>query len=118
MQRKGITSTVIISILVLINLFVFFAMLFPGNVEDMFANADADLSEMGELSLLYVAIMGSIVLFFYGWMLAISLTHTICLIFTIRNRKSPLGVIRIINVILDICNIALIVTPILKIWVL
>ena len=52
---------------------------------------------------------------FIGWAALIALTHAICLIFTIRNRKSPIKAIRIINLVLDAANIFLIIAPIVRI---
>ena len=115
MQRKGLTSTIIISIFVLINLFIFFTMLIHADPADLSAGVNPE--EMGEMSILAFLIYGYVMVFIWGWMLLIALTHAICLIFTIRNRKADSRTIRIINIVLDVCNVALIITPILKIWV-
>ena len=52
MQRKGLTSTIIISIFVLINLFIFFTMLIHADPADLSAGVNPE--EMGEMSLLAV----------------------------------------------------------------
>ena len=116
-MRKGLASTIIISIFVAINLFIFVSIFMNVNLSDVWSNTDAgSLDNMGEMAIVAVLIMGAMVTFLYGWLLAIALTHVICLIFTLKNRKSPNRVIRILNVILDACNIFLIIGPVAKVF--
>ena len=114
-MKKGLTSTILISILVVINLFLFFTMFI--NVDPSDLQGSVNTEEMGEMAMVGLLIVGGVLTVIYGWMLLISLTHIICLIFTIRNRRADAKAIRIINLVLDVCNVILILGPILKIWV-
>ena len=115
-SKNGIASTVVISVFTLINLILFFGALIHMD-PSAWGGTVPPTEELGEMSILVVAIYGAVLVFLWGWMLAISITHTVCLIFSIRNRKSPLKSIRILSYVLDVLNAVLIVTPILKIWV-
>ena len=114
-MKKGLTSTILISILVVINLFLFFTMFI--NVDPSDLQYEGSSSDLDEMVMLEFLIMGGVLAVIYGWMLLIALTHVICLIFTIRNRRADAKAIRIINLVLDVCNVILILGPILKIWV-
>ena len=114
-MKKGLTSTILISILVVINLFLFFSIFINVDPSDLQVNGSSE--EMGEMVMLEMLVVGGVLAVIYGWMLLIALTHAICLIFTIRNRHADAKAIRCINVVLDVCNALLIVGPILKIWV-
>ena len=113
-MKPRITSTVIISVLVLINLFFFVAVIAPLDLAGFVG--DPVPENPGEIELLWGGlIVGAVIAALAGWALAIALTHAICLIFTIKNRRSSLKAIRIINVVLDVANVALIAGPIIKI---
>jgi len=113
MTKSRITSTVIISVLVLINLFIFTARLLPVDPSDF---APSLPEHPGEIALLWGGLaVGVAVLVHLGWMVNIAITHAICLIFTVKNRKSPLKAVRIINVILDAANVFLIAAPIIRV---
>ena len=112
-MKKRIVSTVIIGILVLINLFFLCFLLLPLDL----ANLMPTLPENpGEVVLLWGALAAGVaMLTFIGWAASIAITHAICLIFTIKSRKSPLKAVRIINLVLDAANVFLIVAPIVRI---
>jgi len=115
MKRPRIVSTVIISILVLINLFIFTTRLMP---LDLQAFIGSPLPEDPDgITLLWTGLAAGVaMLTFIGWAAAIALTHAICLIFTIKNRRSSLKAVRIINLVLDVANVFLIVAPIVRIY--
>ena len=69
---------------------------------------------IGMIAMMPLLIIGGMILFFLGWMLAVAITHAILLVFTLKNRNSPLKAVRIINYILDVANILLIVAPTVK----
>ena len=113
-MKPRITSTVIISALVLINLFFFVTAIAPVDLATFVGDPLPD--NPGEVELLWGGlVVGFVIVFLAGWALSIALTHAICLIFTIKNRRSSLKAIRIINVVLDVANVALIAGPIIKI---
>lgn len=72
---------------------------------------------MGMIMMVPLLLIGAIIVFFLFWMVSIVITHAILLIFTIKNRKSPLKPVRIINYVLTAANIALIAAPIIKIMI-
>jgi hypothetical protein len=75
--------------------------------------------EHDAVTLLWTGIVAGVaVLTFELWALSIAITHTVCIIFTVKNRKSPLKAVRIINLALDVANVFLIAAPIAKmiIW--
>ena len=114
MKRPRIVSTVIISLLVLINLYIFTVGIMPLDMQEFIGsplpeNPDGITLLWGSMA------VGVAILFFTVWAASIALTHAICLIFTIRNRRSSLKTVRVINIILDIANVFLIVGPIIKI---
>jgi hypothetical protein len=116
-MKKGILSTIIISITSSINLLTFLFILLPFDTQELIENNQAEEN----MEFIMVALLGSIVgfaiLLIYAWMLAIALIHGICLIFTIKNRKSDTGWIRIYNYVLDAVNVFLILGPIIKILI-
>jgi hypothetical protein len=113
-MKPRITSTVIISVLVLINLFFFLSVIAPLNLADVVG--DPLPEKPGEVALIWGGLaVGVAIAAFAGWALSIAVTHAICLIFTIKNRHSTLKAVRIINVVLDVANAVLIVGPIIKI---
>lgn len=119
-MKTRIPSTVVISIFVLINSFFMFYLLLPMDIRDLLQNtgeAMPDTENMGMIAMVPLLLVGAVIVFFLFWMLAIAITHAICLIFTIRNRRSPIKSVRIINVILTVANIALVAAPIVKILI-
>ena len=113
-MRPRIASTVIISLLVLINLFLFVAVIAPLDIADIVGNPLPE--NPGEIELLWGGLaVGIVIVMFTVWAASIALTHAICLIFTIKNRRSSLKTIRIINLALDVANAVLIIGPIIKI---
>ena len=113
-MKPRITSTVIISVLVLINLFLFVTAIAPLDFAEFVG--DPLPENPGEIELLWGGlVVGVVIMAFVGWTAAIALTHAICLIFTIKNRRSSLKAVRIINIVLDVANVALIIGPIIKI---
>ncbi len=116
-MKTRITSTVIISIFVLINGFFTLYLLLPIDLNNLISDSAGSMPEVenaGMIMMMPLLLLGAMVVFFFCWMLAISVTHAICLIFTIKNRKSPIKAVRIINYVLDAANIFLIATPIIK----
>lgn len=114
MKRPRIVSTVIISLLVLINLFIFTTRLMPLDLQAFIGNPLPE--DPDGITLLWTGLAAGVaMLTFIGWAASIALTHAICLIFTIKNRRSSLKVVRAINIILDIANVFLVVGPIIKI---
>ena len=119
-MKTRIPSTVVISIFVLINSFFMFYLLLPMDIRELLQNtgeAMPDTENMGMIGMLPLLLVGAVIVFFLFWMLAIAITHAICLIFTIKNRRSPIKSVRIINVILTVANIALVAAPIVKILI-
>lgn len=119
-MKTRIPSTVIISIFVLVNSFFMFYLLLPMDLRELLQNtgeAMPDTDNMGMIAMVPLLLIGAMVVFFLFWMLAIAITHAICLIFTIKNRRSPIKSVRIINYVLTAANIALVAAPIVKILV-
>ena len=119
-MKTRIPSTVIISILVLVNGFFTFFLLLPMDFRELLQNTGEsmpDTENMGMVAMVPLLLVGAIVVFFLFWTLAIAITHAILLIFTVKNRKSPLKSVRIINYALTVANIALIIAPIVKLAV-
>ena len=119
-MKTRIPSTVIISIFVLINSFFMFFLLIPMDIRELLQSSGEsmpDADNMGMIAMVPLLLIGAVVVFFLFWMLAIALTHAICLIFTIKNRRSPLRSVRIINYILSVANILLVAAPIIKILI-
>ena len=113
-MKTRITSTVIISVFVLINLFVFVNIIAPIDFSDLIGSPLPENHDA--VSLMWTSLAAGIVIAVFAiWTAAIALTHAICLIFTIKNRRSPLKAVRIINIVLDVANVALIIGPIIKI---
>lgn len=119
-MKTRIPSTVIISIFVLINSFFMFFLLIPMDIRELLQSSEEsmpDADNMGMIAMVPLLLIGAVVVFFLFWMLAIALTHAICLIFTIKNRRSPLRSVRVINYILTAANILLVAAPIIKILI-
>ena len=114
-MKSRIPSTVIISVIVLMNFF-FLDLITPLDIGTLTEPSLDSIANMGMFSMVGLLIVSGMVLFFIGWLLAISLTHAICLIFTIKNRKSPLKAVRIINYVLDVANVLLIVLPLINLF--
>ena len=113
-MKTRIPSTVIIAVLVLINMFFMTALL---GTDLNFSGVEPQPDDAG-ISLLWGGmVVGVVLVFLHGWAIAIALTHAICLIVTVRNRKSPLLTVRIINLVLDAANVFLIVAPIVQIMI-
>lgn len=106
MKKKRIVSTVILSITLSI-LLIFVLNNLTLDLHKAFENmqSDASIEEYGEMSMLVVAIggLGMIVasIVFLTLFINATISAGICLIFSIRNRKSCLKPIRIINYVLD-----------------
>ena len=119
-MKTRIPSTVIISIFVLINSFFMFFLLIPMDIRELLQSSGEsmpDADNMGMIAMVPLLLIGAVVVFCLFWRLAIALTHAICLIFTIKNRRSPLRSVRIINYILSVANILLVAAPIIKILI-
>lgn len=102
-MKKRITSTVILSIIIIICLVAFIALL-PVNIQDVLNSANDGSGDASEqvakgFALAFVAII-LVVIILPVYILEI-LINGICLIFTIKNRKSPIKAVRIINYVLD-----------------
>ena len=114
--KKRIPSTVIVSILVLIHLYVVIVGFLPLDLDTLLSGTgQIPENTDGMVLMLGVIVVGVALLAFVGWAVFIAATHALCLIVTIRNRKSPLKSIRIINLVLDVANAFLIVATIVKI---
>ncbi len=106
MKKKRITSTIILSIILII-LLLFVLPNLTLNLHEAFENmkSDTSIEEYGPMAILVVAIGALGMLFaiaIYCMLFAAAATAAgVCLIFTIRNRKSCLKPIRIINYVLD-----------------
>ena len=112
-MKTRIPSTVVISILVLINLYFICVAILPLDIGTLMATMP---EEHDAITLLWTGIVAGVaVLTFEICALSIAITHAICLIFTVKNRKSPLKAVRIINLVLDAANVFLIAAPIAKI---
>ena len=119
-MKTRIPSTIVISIFVLINSFFMFYLLLPMDIRGLLENSAGSIpndENMGMIAMVPMLLAGAVIVFFLFWMLAIAITHAICLIFTIKNRRSPIKSVRIINVILTVANIALVAAPIVKILI-
>ena len=117
-MKTRIPSTIVTAIFVQINSFFMFFLLLPMDLRELLessAESMPDTDNMGMIAMVPLLLMGAVIVFFLFWMLAIAITHAILLIFTIKNRKSPLKPVRIINYILTAANIILIAAPLLKI---
>lgn len=115
-MKKGVTSTVIIAILVVINLYVVIVGFLPLNFEALLDGTETHLQDPDGMTLMLGAItLGVALLAFVGWAALITVTHALCIVFTLRNRKSAFRAIRIINIVLDLANAFLIIAPIVKI---
>lgn len=121
MRKKRIVSTVVISLLVIISLRLLISLFLAGSLSDVLAGAEISSGEnMGEMGIMFALLYGVFALVIFAIPAGIALTHGICLIFTMRNAKSPLKVVRIINYILDALNILLITgaTARIMLWTL
>ena len=116
-MKTRIPSTVVTSIFVLINGFFMFFLLIPMDFRELLQGAGEsmpDTENIGMIAMVPLLLIGGMIVFFLGWMLAVAITHAILLIFTVKNRKSPIKAVRIINYVLDVANVILITTPIIK----
>ncbi|MBP3376241.1 MAG: hypothetical protein J6L83_05710 [Clostridia bacterium] len=117
-MKTRIPSTIVTAIFVQINSFFMFFFLLPMDLHQLLegsAESMPDTDGMGMIAMVPLLLVGAVIVFFLFWMLAIAITHAILLIFTVKNRKSPLKPVRIINYILTAANIILIAAPIIKI---
>ena len=116
-MKTRIPSTVVTSIFVFINFIVTVYILLPMDFASLISESSGALQgseNMGMIAMMPLLLVGGMILFFLGWMLAVAITHAILLVFTVKNRKSSLKTVRIINCALDAANIFLIVAPIVK----
>ena len=113
MEKKCITSTVIISVLVLSGLF-WMRCILPVTLADLAVTLPEGSENMGMMLMFYGAVAGIAFLTFCFLDLAILITHSICLIFTVKNRRSCLKSVRIINYVLDGLNVLLIAAALIK----
>ncbi len=121
MKKKRITSTIILSIILSILLVVVLSFLplnFHQSHEDL-QFPDASFEKYGEMSMILILVIammfiGMTVLFFAIFINA-AIAAGICLIFSIKNRKSTLKAIRIINYVLDGGFAFVIVASVIKI---
>ena len=115
-MRKGLVSTIIISVLCTFNLFFTCFLHLPFNIEEFLGNNQVNIKEENfYAAMLMAGIAGMFLLMVYAWMLLIMVMHSVCLIFTIRNRKASLKWVRIYNYVLDVVNGFLITAPLVKI---
>lgn len=113
MKRKGIVSTVIISMLVFIGLNLMIG-IWSGSPIDILPENQGSSEEYGEIGMIFVLIYGAMLLYLFLIPVFIIITHSICLIFTVKNRRSKYKSVRIINYVLDGLNIFLIVAAVIK----
>ena len=121
-MKKRITSTVILSILLAISL-VAFIIILPVDYRNLTTTddpeQDKDVGEaIGEaIGLGFAAVF--IIIIVLGVMAVLVVVDSICLIFTILNRKSPLKSVRITNYVLDGVAATIIIGCIIKfiIWI-
>lgn len=116
-MKKGIVSSVIISIICVTNLLIFLIVLMPFDAKELIENNR--IEDDVEFMMLAVvgAAVGFAILIIYVWIFLTAVTHVICLAFSIRNRRSESKGIRIYNYVLDVVNAFLIIGPIIKILV-
>lgn len=125
MKIKGLTSTIVIGILILISV-AFIVRLVPYNMKEMsvlykesLQNSDITIENTGAFIILFngLAAVGAIAIVLAGYIPAIFCTvvSSISLVFSINNRKSDNKAIRIINLIFDILLILIIIVSIIKI---
>ena len=118
-MKKGMISSVIISVISVVNLWAFLFQLLP---------LDAQVQEMMDIYqrpedaeygvLLFTGLAAaSVMVVAYIWLSYIAVIHMVCLIFTIKNRKVEDKKIRIYNYILDAVNVFLILGPLVKLLV-
>lgn len=109
-MKKGLLSSIIISIVSGINLFALCYMLLPFNAPEFLGTMSEGYEGAGGLMILFTAAfigMGFIVMI-YLWMLLVAITHGGCLIFTVKNCKSEARAIRVWNYVLTGLNALLI----------
>ena len=119
-MKTRIPSTIVNSVFVLINGFFMFFLLIPMDYRDLIQNSAESIPQeenMGMLAMVPLLLVGAIVVALIFWMLAIAIMHAIWLIFSIRNRKSPIKAVRVISYVLDASNAILVLAPIIKIIV-
>ena len=119
-MKTRIPSTIVNSVFVLINGFFMFFLLIPMDYRDLIQNSAESIPQeenMGMLAMVPLLLVGAIVVALIFWMLAIAILHAIWLIFSIRNRKSPIKAVRVISYVLDASNAILVLAPIIKIIV-
>ena len=115
-MRKGLVSTIIISVLCTFNLFFTCFLHLPFHIDEFIGNNQVNIEESNFYAAMLVAgIAGMLILMVYAWMLLIIVIHSVCVIFTIRNRKASLKWVRIYNYVLDVVNGFLITAPLVKI---
>lgn len=116
-MKKGIISSVIISIISVINLFVFLFLLLPFDAQAFIESNQ--MEEEADIAVLAITgiIAGYVIVIMYAWMLLIAVIHGICLIFTVKNRKAVNKWIRIYNYVLNVVNVFLVEGPLVKILV-
>lgn len=113
MSEKRIMSTVVISLLVLSSLFWIFQLL-PVSREEMLGGFQLG-EEPDAVELMWGSIVAGIVMLTFHFLaMAVLVTHSICLIFTVKNRRSCLKSVRAVNYVLDGLNAFLIVTALSK----
>lgn len=114
-NNKRIISTVIISILVLINLYIVFFVFCKNPLSSIF-DGKIDAEKTGIIGAFFAALaVGVAYAIVLIWHIVIIILHLVCLFFTIRNCKSILKPVRIINYVLDFLNVVLIITPLILI---
>ena len=106
-MKQGLPSSVFISILCVVNLYIFLFGLLPVDTQvqemmEIYHNQEDTEFEL----LVAIAISAPFVLLTaYVWMLEIEITHVLCHIITIKNRKAEDNRIRICNYVLDVVNV-------------
>ncbi len=107
MKKKRIVSTVILSIILSILLVVvlnFLPLDFHQSLEDL-QFPDASFEKYGEMSMMLILVISmtfiGMTVMFFAIFINSAIAAGVCLIFSIRNRKSYLKPIRIINYVLD-----------------
>ena len=107
-MKKGLLSSIIISIVSGINIFVTITLLLPFDAQALLDNSRVEDNGNFMYLALAGAIAGMAILMIYLWMLLVAITHGICLIFTVKNCKSEARTIRVWNYVLTGLNALLI----------
>ena len=114
-MKKGLVSSIIISIATGINILVSIIVLLPFDAQGFIEKSRVEDTDNLAYLALAGAIAGMVILIIYVWMLLVAITHGVCLIFTIKNFKSNQKAIRIWNYALTGLNVLMIISMVGKI---